>query len=290
MPNSKSNIVYFGGSRFSVLVLNALVKEGLVPDLIVTTSSKPQGRGLVPAPTLVTHWATQRNIPVLEPTKLDQNFVATLSTTPYTLFIVASYGKIIPQVVLDIPKRGTLNVHPSLLPKYRGASPLQSQILADDRDVGVSIMLLDAEMDHGDIVAQETVSVTPWPPTCSALEEKLAESGGQLLARTIPRWINGTIAAQAQNHAAATFTKKVDKSDGELHLATEPYANYLKYCAYKNTIGTFFIAEKITKRGTEKIRVKIQTASYEDGVFTPLRVIPAGGREMPYADFLRGLK
>jgi len=152
MIQDSSTIVFFGTSRFSVIVLEELKKAGIMPELVVTAPDTPQGRKLILTPPPVKAWAQENGVKFLQPQKLDDSFIGQLSKVNAQLFLLASYGKIIPQKVLDLPQHGTLNVHPSLLPKYRGPSPIQSQILADDKNVGVSIILLDEKMDHGPIV------------------------------------------------------------------------------------------------------------------------------------------
>ena len=297
MIHNSIPIVFFGTSRFSVIILDELKGASILPELIVTAPDTPQGRKLVLTPPLVKTWARENDIPVLQPTKLDDAFCSQLKTENYQLFIVASYGKIIPQKILDIPQHGTLNVHPSLLPKYRGPSPIQSQILADEKDIGVSIMLLDEKMDHGPIVAstqytgestQYTVHSTQeegWPPKAQELGEALAHKGGALLAKTIPEWVAGAIAPVPQNHDTATYTKKIAKGDALLDLAGDSYQNFLKIRAYDSWPGAYFFAEK----NGEHIRVLIKNATLKNGELTITRVLPEGKKEMDYHDFLRGL-
>ena len=139
MNHDATKFVFFGSSEFSVYVLEELLLHGLKPILILTTPDKPQGRKLVLTPNIVKTWAKDHNIEVLDPSSLKPNTdsgqktIAQLSALNSELFLVASYGKIIPKEIFEIPKRKTLNIHPSLLPKYRGASPIQSQILEDEK-------------------------------------------------------------------------------------------------------------------------------------------------------------
>lgn len=290
MPTTRNQFVFFGTSRFSLIVLDELKHAGIVPELIVTAPDKPQGRNLVLTSPPVKTWAEQNNVPFLQPAKLDDAFIDKLQAISYKLFLVASYGKIIPQKILDLPEHGTLNVHPSLLPKYRGPSPIQSQVLADEKDIGVSIMLLDEKMDHGPIVARaqcivdNTQKEGGWPPNAKELEELLARQGGALLAKTIPEWLAGSITPQEQEHDKATYTKKITKEDALLDLAGDPYKNFLKIRAYGPWPGTYFFVEK---KGA-KIRVLIKDATFENGVLTITRVIPEGKKEVSYEDFLRG--
>src|SRR3989338_2833232 len=164
---SSVNFAFFGTPEPAVEILDALKLRDLLPSLIVTNPDKPQGRKMALTPPPVKVWAQKNGIKFLQPEKLDSVFNQQLTTYNPQLFIVVAYGAILPRALLDIPKRGSLNVHYSLLPKYRGASPVESQILADDKDVGVSILLLDEKMDHGPIVAERKVTVNSWPPTAS---------------------------------------------------------------------------------------------------------------------------
>src|SRR3989344_4841742 len=174
--NSKIKFVFFGSSRFSVTILNELEKVGFVPTVIVSTPDRPQGRKMEIIPTEVKQWAIERNIKVYTPEKLNEAFIASLSTDHCELFIVASYGKILPASVINLPKFKTLNVHPSLLPKYRGASPLEFAIIDDAKDTGVVIIRVDEKMDHGPIIAKKEVHIPEWP-TYEELEHLMAIEG-----------------------------------------------------------------------------------------------------------------
>ncbi|MEX0935203.1 MAG: methionyl-tRNA formyltransferase [Candidatus Paceibacterota bacterium] len=275
--------VFFGTPDMGVYVLEELEKRGFLPSLVVTAPDRPQGRGMVLQAPPVKEWAQSHNIPVFQPERLDTSAVEKLEEMrPWDLFVVAAYGKIIPQPVIDIPRRGILNVHPSLLPRFRGASPIQSQILEDEQDVGVTIMLIDEKLDHGPIVAQSRVEIPEWPPKASELEEILAREGGKILAESIPGWLPGAIEAQKQDHEKATLTKKISKEDGEIDLSDDPYTNYLKIQAFDVWPRTYFF------HGEEKMRVIITEAEYTDGKLEIKKVIPAGKAEMTYDEFIRG--
>lgn len=275
-------IVFWGTSLFSVGILDTLKERGFLPSLIVTSPDKPKGRKLLLAPPPVKIWAEENSIPFLQPEKLDDALASELRIAEYELFIVASYGKILPRHILDIPKRGTLNVHPSLLPKLRGASPIQTTILLDENP-GVTIMLLDEQMDHGPIVAQKEISITPWPPKASVLEAVLAREGGNLLSETIPEWVEGLIKPQEQAHTEATYTKKFTKEDGLIDLAGAPAENLKKIRAFDVWPRAYFFAEQSEK----KIRVVVTDAEVADGALLVRKVIPEGGKEMNYEDFAR---
>jgi len=284
---NKINIdyIFLGTSNFSVFCLNELKVLGLLPNLIITSPDKPKGRGLVMEPNPVKAWAEENNVKFLTPTKLDQNFINYLQSTKYDLLLVASYGKIVPKVILDMPKYGVLNIHPSLLPKYRGPSPLQTQILNDENNVGVTIIKLDEQVDHGSLIAQEKI-ILENILNFNELEKITAKAGAKLLFRILPDWINGRIKEVEQNHEDATFTKKVEKNDGLLNLELDkPYDCYLKTLAYSDWPGTFFF---IDKNGI-KIRVIIKESEFIGDKFIITKVLPEGKKEMSYEDFLRGL-
>ncbi len=283
--SSHVKIAFFGTSRFAVIVFDQLLQNGFVPALLVTQPDRPQGRKLQLAPSPAKTWAHEHNVPVLQPEQLDNAFVQTIQNSGYQLGIVASYGTIIPKNTLSIFPHGILNVHPSLLPKYRGTSPLQSTILADDKNTGVTIIVLDEKMDHGPIVALEKIPIQNWPPNVLALEDTLAQAGGSLLAQIIEPWQKGEIVPKEQDDSQATYTKKISKSDGELDLVGDPYKNYLKIRAFDPWPGTFFFIE----RNNKKTRIKITKASYDNGELRIERIIPEGGREISYQDFHRNL-
>lgn len=212
----KSRFIFFGTPDFAARVLEELAMRNYVPSLIVTAPDKPAGRGLKLMPSATKTWAEARGIPIFQPATLKTADVAErLAAERADLFFVAAYGKIIPRVTLGIPPKGALNIHPSLLPRWRGADPIRSAILAGDTDTGITIMQMDDELDHGPIVAQKTIPVGK--KTYEELEKELAIEGGAFLADTLPHWIAGEIAPQEQNHANATFTKKITKEDGRLN-------------------------------------------------------------------------
>lgn len=280
-------IAFFGTPHFAVYVLEEMARAGIPPSLLVTAAEKPAGRGLLPRPSPVKEWGRAQGISVAEPSKLDtsDSEAAILYQQSYDLFVVAGYGKILPHSLLSRTKHGVLNVHPSLLPKYRGPSPIETQILQNDQNPGVSVILLDEETDHGPVLAQETPSLPRWPLSRSELEDILWKRGGELIAECIPKYVAGELTPHEQNHQEATFTKKLEKEDGLIELTGDAYGNYLKFLAYERWPGVYFFIE----RNEKKIRVKVTDATFIDEVFTVTRVIPEGKKEMSYADFSRSL-
>lgn len=270
-------VAFFGTPRFAVSILNELEKAHIIPALIITAPDKPAGRGLRITPPPVKDWAVIHDVAFIQPQSLtkDDPDLDVLLNSEWDLFIVAAYGKILSQRVLDVPTHGTLNVHPSLLPRFRGASPIESQILADEKIVGISIMQLDAEMDHGPILAQASITPDPWPLRARDLEDLLATEGGALLAEAIHPYMDGLLKPEPQDHTKATFTKKIEKADGLLDFPGGVASrNYLKFCAYDEWPGTFFFRDGK--------RIKIVDAVYENGTFLPLRVVPEGKKEQDF--------
>lgn len=281
----KPSFVFFGSSPLGVATLNALENAGYLPSTIVTGPDAIVRKKVVPPPEKT--WALERGIPVFQPTKIDIDFISQLSTINCHLFIVAAYGKILPKALLNIPKHGTLNVHPSLLPKLRGPSPIRTAILNDDRDVGVSIMLLDEEMDHGSILAQKKVPVPEWPMGALALEELLAREGAKLLVQVIPEWLAGNIEPGEQNHDLATYCSHIKKEDGHINLTDDPHKNLLKIHAYEGWPGAYTFFEHKYQR----IRIQILEAHIDNNNNLLLdHVRPEGKKEMSFEDFTRGLK
>ncbi len=279
-------IAFFGSPQIAVWVLDAMEREGLTPTLVITNPDTPQGRKMVVTPTPVAMWAEERGIKTLKVSSLhDSGVQEELRNSGCNLFVVAAYGKIIPQAILDIPEFKTINVHPSLLPKLRGASPIRSAILEDMNPTGVSIMILTAGLDEGPILAQEEVTIpqNEWPMYGNKLDELLAKKGGELLMRSIPLWIEGKILPQEQVHEGATYSKKITKEMGLINLEEDAHTNLLKIRAFDGWPGTYFFQEKDGK----KIRIKIIDAHIEDTRLVITRVIPEGKREMDWNDFIK---
>lgn len=273
---------FFGTDDFSVIVLTELAQAGLKPDLIVGTPDQPQGRHLILTPPPIKIWAEAHQVPIIQPTSLKKDF--SFPTGPWDFFLVASYGKIIPQALLAIPAHSVLNIHPSLLPLYRGPSPLQTAILNGDRESGVTIMQVDPEMDHGPIIAQSKIALADNYDYLS-LEKKLAKLGAQLFTQIIPDWLAGKITAVQQDHDQASYTRKFLKTDGAINLADPGLANYRKYLALTPWPGVF----TELKRGAQVWRVIIKQAHLDQGQLVIDRVLPAGRKEISWIEFQRGL-
>lgn len=274
--------VFFGTGDIAVHVLDALAEKGLLPAHIITSPDRPAGRGNTLTPPKVKAWALEHSIPFSQPEKLSVEIFAAIPEAQ-NLLVVADYGKLISKSILGLPKHGALNMHPSLLPRLRGPSPIRSAILHDEKAFGVSVMLLDEEMDHGPIVAQKEVAVQNFPPRGRELDALLSREGGALLADTIPQWVQGEIRSKEQDHASATYTKKLLKDEAEIMLGDDARANFLKIRAFDDNPRPYFFAT----RGDKRIRVVITDAHLEKDTLVLDRVIPEGKREMSFEEFLR---
>lgn len=273
MKNKKPTIVFFGTPDFSIPVLEALKKSGLNPELIIETKDE------IPL----------EKIKALKP----------------DLFVIASFGKILSKEILSIPKHGTLNVHPSLLPKYRGPSPIQAAILNNDKETGATIMLTDEKMDHGAILTQQELKIQN--ATYKELEKKLAELGGELLAKIIPFWLSEKINPKEQKHEKATYTKKINKEDGLINWSEPAELIERKIRAFNPWPGAYSFWQKNNKK--QRI-IFLQSQIIKHSVFNNFGEVfeiggefavqtgkdalkiesikPEGKKEMPSSAFLKG--
>lgn len=205
-----------------------------------------------------------------------------LYNSEWDFILVCSYGKILPRKILDLPRRGVINIHPSLLPRFRGPSPYVSAILADEHVTGVSVMLLEEKMDAGPILAQARIDIeeADWPPQGLVLSQMLFTEGINLLAEILPDWLSGKLEPVAQDEALATYTKKFNDEDALLDLGL-PREAFLKIRAFDKSPRAHFITEKGK-------RVIVTEAAWEDGDLKILKVLPEGKKEMSFDDYQRG--
>lgn len=249
--------IFWGTPELSVIVLTQLKAAGLIPAAVVTQADKPSGRGQKLTPSPVRVWAEAEGITVLAPLKANNpDFLEKLRSFEADTFVVAAYGKMLRPELLAIPKKQTINLHPSLLPLYRGPSPVQGPLLDGAEETGVSIMLIDEEMDHGAILAQETIPISPEDDSIT-LTQKVASQGGALLAQTLPDYIAGKTTETEQDHAKATFTHLLKKSDGQLDWTEDAETIVNKIRAYQ----LWPTAWTLIKVKDEELRVKILKAT-----------------------------
>jgi methionyl-tRNA formyltransferase len=212
----KKTTIYMGTPEFAVTCLKMLVEGQYHVVAVYTQPDRQSGRGKSVTMSPVKEYALHQRLKVVQPEKLGNNEVTEqISRYKPELIVVAAYGKLIPKEILDIPTYGCINVHPSLLPAYRGPSPIQTAILNGDEVTGVTIMLLDTGMDSGPIIRQAEVPIGH-DDTAGTLNETLADASAQLLAGTLPDWLAGKIEAQKQDESKASYTKPIEKEDGRM--------------------------------------------------------------------------
>lgn len=277
MIKNKINFVFFGTPEVASKTLEILKQSNYLPSLIVTSIDKPQGRKMLVTPSPVKVWASENNIPILQPEKIDENFIDKIGQLNFDLSIVVAYGKILPEELINLPKRGTLNIHYSLLPRYRGASPVESALLNGDSTTGVSIQKMVYKLDSGPVVANQSIEI-PLEDNKQDLRNKLIEIGGNLLINILPDYLENKLNEIPQNESAATFCHKIKKEDGEIKIDGNDLENYNRYRAFFGWPGVFFFKEINNK----KTRFKITKAKYENNKFIIEKVIPEGKKEIDY--------
>ncbi len=277
---SKS-FTFFGTPYVARDTLAYLLEQGYRPEVVITSPDSRRGRGmnLVPCETKVL--ALEHDIPVLTPEKLDEEARAQIAHYSCEYGIVVAYGKILPQALIEQFPLGLINVHYSLLPKYRGASPVEAALRSGDQVTGVAIQQLVRELDAGDILALQEVPIEP-TETTRELRPRLVRIGAELLVSILPSFEAGTLTKTPQDSAFATHCGKIDKSEGELTLSGDALQNWNTYRGLAESPGTYFFIEKNGK----SVRMKIITASYDGAHFTPLQVVPEGKNEISFAKYL----
>lgn len=209
------NLVFCGTPQFAVPTLQALLDAGHTVSLVVTQPDRPSGRGQELSVPPTKELAQSRGIPVAQPDKIKNNieFRTTLEKLAPLAIIVVGYGRIIPKWMIDLPPLGNINLHASLLPKYRGAAPVQWAIAMGETVTGVTTMRVDEGLDTGDILLQEEIAIEP-DDSAVTLAPRLASIGAQLMIETLRRLENGTVHPRAQNHEDATLAPILKKEDG----------------------------------------------------------------------------
>ena len=209
-------IVYMGTPDFAVPPLAALVKNGYEVAAVVTQPDKPKGRGKTLLPTPVKEEAMKHEIPVYQPLKVrDSEFVETLKELAPDMIIVAAFGQIIPKTILDMPKYGCLNIHASLLPKYRGAAPIQQAVIDGEKESGVTIMKMGVGLDTGDMIMKTEVPLAE-DETGGSLHDKLAKAGAKLCVETLKALEDKTATWETQGESPTAYAKMLDKKLGDI--------------------------------------------------------------------------
>ena len=297
-------LIFMGTPEFALPSLNALHQSGHTILAVVTQPDRPKGRGerLTPPPAKV--MAERFGLPVLQPTKIkDPALIESLRALKPDIITVVAFGRILPPVILDLPPRGCINLHASLLPKYRGAAPIQWAIINGEPETGVTTIRMDPGMDTGDILLQERVSILP-EDTAGSLSMRLAERGADLMLRTLHRMESGGIVPIPQDHTRASLAPILEKEAGEIDW-TQPAVRILNrirglspwpgaYTFYEDKRWRVWRAALAGgmakgKPGTivqvDREGVAIATGQ---GLLNLLEIQPANGRRMTVREFLAG--
>jgi methionyl-tRNA formyltransferase len=270
----KNDFIFFGTPDVAVVTLDALFTAGYIPKLIVTAPDRPSGRGMKLTPPPVKLWADEHSIPTIQPEKITDEVMETLKSYCADLFVVIAYGKILPEALIQMPRLGTINTHYSLLPRWRGASPVEAAILAGDAETGVAIQQMVYQLDAGDIIAEAKTPIGD-NETAPELRARLAIMGGKLIVETMPKIFSGDIHPTKQDENGITKCGKFMKSDAEIHPDTDDHTDmWRKYKAYAAWPKVWFIKN-------EK-RYKVTSARFENGKFIIEKVIPEGEKEVSW--------
>lgn len=272
---AQQRFAYFGTPKVASDTLAVLIEHGFVPSVVITSPDALKGRGLTLTQSETKVFALAHDIPVMTPEKLDAQAIADISAFGCDYAVVVAYGKIFPETLIKAFPKGVLNVHYSLLPKYRGATPLETALLAGENETGVTIQKMVKELDAGDVLAQEATSIAE-NETARELRPRLIQMGSNLLVKTISEYLEEKITPIVQDATLATRAYKIKKEDGLLSLDAPAEDNWNKYRAYADSIGTYFF--------DNGKRVKIIKASLKNNKFNIERVIPEGKREMAYTE------
>lgn len=301
----KPAVLFMGTPEFAVPSLEILLRRGYPVVGVTTQPDRPKGRGKHLAQPPVKQFAEAHQLPVFQPERVrSPEFLQQFKQLAPDLVVVAAFGQILPKAILDQPRLGCINVHPSLLPKYRGAAPLNWTIIRGETRTGVTIMQMDEGMDSGDILLQEETAIGP-RETVGDLHDRLALMGAQVLIRTIERIEAGTLARFPQDPAAVTFAPRLKKEDGLIRweagvhdliqlirgLSPAPCA----YTYFDGKILRIFQADGMdtpspTPPGTLSISGNELIVSAGNGTVSLLDVQLEGKKRMPVQEFLRGCR
>ena len=300
-------IIFMGTPEFAVPSLEALIRSAYQVVAVYTQPDRKAGRGQVVMSSPVKQLALLKGLKVVQPESLKAaGAVEGLADFAPDLIVVVAFGQILPAEILDLPKLGCLNVHPSLLPRHRGASPIATAILQGDEVTGVTIMLLDAGMDTGPILNQREVPISA-DDTTGLLTSKLAQTGAQLLAEILPLWFEGQIKPQPQEESRASYSKVINKNDGEINWRLSTLELWQRVRAFDPWPGCYawwrgkrlrlgqvvpLYAERSGEPG-EVIALSppapvVVGVGTGDGILGLLRIQLEGKKEMSAEEFVRG--
>ncbi len=294
--NKKLKIVFLGTPEFAVESLDAIIKAGHEVAAVVTATDKPAGRGHKMLPSAVKQYAIEHGIEVLQPERLkDEAFVGRLREIGADLFVVIAF-RMLPEVVWSMPPMGTFNLHASLLPRYRGAAPINRAVMAGETRTGVTTFLLKHEIDTGDILRQEAIEIGP-DENVGSVHDRLMHLGARVTVETLADLAAGTAAPKPQEDCEATPAPKIFKEDCRLDpsMSVEQARNHVRGLSPYPGAWTDSACPGITMKvlsaaiATEK-RLGRLYMDFADGSLELIEIQPAGKKAMAAADFLRGLR
>ena len=240
---TQARVLFAGTPEFALASFEALTNAGILPVAVLTQPDRPAGRGKRLTASPVKRFALELGIEVMQPPTLkDPEAVARIAVFEPDILVVAAYGLILPQSVLDIPSRACVNVHASLLPRWRGAAPIQAAILAGDAETGISLMAVTAGLDCGPVYAREALAIGE-EETAGELHDRLAMLGGELLVRHFDAIANGTLEATAQDDSLASYAGKISKQDARLDWTRTAAELHRQVRAYNPVPGAFFMLD-----------------------------------------------
>lgn len=301
-------VLFFGTSQVSIPTLEALTtSEEIELKAVITQPDKPVGRKQELTPPPVKIYAEKKEIPVLQPEKVrgNEEFLSFVQNAKPDFIVVISYGNILPQEILQTARYGAFNIHTSLLPKYRGASPIQQALKNGDETTGISIIKMNEKMDEGDIIMLKKVVIEP-EDNYESLEKKLAITGAQLIVPVLQDFAEGALKPMKQDHAKATYCQKIQKEDGKINWSeetAEEISNKIRAFSLWPKTYTTWQGKKVIiakARHQEKSGEKPGTLTINEqnelevacksGALIPLTIQIEGKKEMPVAEFLKGYK
>jgi len=299
---SELRIVFMGSPEFALPTLRALAQHNQVCG-VVTQPDRPAGRGNRMTPPPVKALALELGLPIIQPGRMKEPGVfEQIQSWEPDLIVVAAFGQILRQHVLDLPRLGCINVHASLLPRWRGASPIYASVLAGDITTGVTIMKMDAGIDTGDILTQQSMVIQS-DDTTETLSNRLADLGAALLIETLPEYIDGRIRPKPQDELIATYAPMLKKEDGLLDFskpaetlerqvrACQPWPGaYLEWKGELIKVSKAAVLPQSIAVGSRTIHKKLPVIGTASGGLVLLEVQPPGKRPMSGRDFLNGTR
>lgn len=259
----KLKIIFMGTSSFAKEILEALDENNYNIIGCFTQPDKKVGRSQEIQINPVKEFCIKNDLKVFQPFKINEDAIAQIADLSPDLIVVAAYGKIIPKKVLDIPGYGCINVHASLLPKFRGSSPIQNALLLGEKETGVTLMLMDEGIDTGDIITQEKVAIDENDTTVT-LTEKLAAAGKELILKTLPQWAEKKIELVKQDNSKATSSQLIEREDGHIIWEDEAENIYNRYRAFQPWPGIFgFWENNVALQRIKFLKIKLQKTDPE---------------------------